>query len=100
MNLSEMQKIIREIYIHHDSRRGVQKTLEWFLSEVNELKAAIQNRDIPNIKEEAADTLAWLLSLLNLLNIDIEEAFLEKYNNKCPRCGSKPCKCIYREGPT
>ncbi len=94
-----MQKMIKEIYIHHDSRRGVYNTLKWLISEVEELDEAINNNDMQSIKEEASDVLAWLLSLMNLLSIDLEGAFLEKYNNKCPRCGAKPCTCDYRETP-
>lgn len=94
-----MQRMIKDIYIHHDSKRGIHKTFEWLLSEVYELGEAIQNNDINAVGEEASDVLAWLLSIMNLLSIDLEKAFLKKYNNKCPRCRSKPCKCPYREIP-
>ena len=99
MKLNDMQEMIKEIYIHHDSKRGVHKTYEWLLSEVHELGEAIKNNDIKGMKEEAADVLAWLLSLMNLVSIDLEKVFLEKYGDKCPRCRSKPCECRYREGP-
>lgn len=99
MKLSEMQKVIKEIYIHHDSKRGIHGTYKWLLSEVHELGDAISNNNINGVREEAADVLAWLLSLMNLVSINLEEVFLDKYGDKCPRCGSKPCTCPYREGP-
>jgi len=97
MQLSEIQKNIYEMYIHHDSKRGVEKTLEWFLTEVYELYSAVKEGS--EIGGEAADVLAWLLSLCNLLDIDLEKEFMEKYGDKCPKCRTYPCRCEYRETP-
>jgi len=94
-----MQRLIKEIYIHHDSRRGVKKTYKWLLSEVEELGVALNRGDSTSISEEAADVLAWLLSVMNLLDLDLEKAFIDKYGGRCPRCGGKPCRCPYREEP-
>ncbi|HIE36643.1 TPA: nucleotide pyrophosphohydrolase [Candidatus Geothermarchaeota archaeon] len=97
MHLEDIQKDIYEIYIHHDRRRGIDKTLEWFLTEVYELYIAIKYGG--DIGEEASDVIAWLLSLCNLYGINIEIEFKRKYGNKCPKCDSKPCTCEYRPEP-
>jgi len=41
---------------------------------------------------ELADTLAWLASLANQLDIPLDEAF-GRYADGCPRCGKVPCQC-------
>ncbi len=99
MSLNMLQKRIYEIYSHHDKRRGIQKTFKWFLSEVYELEEAIMDKDINGIKTEISDVLAWLLSIANLLEINLAEVFIERYGERCPKCGSNPCKCPYREEP-
>ncbi len=85
------------MYIHHDRKRGVDKTLDWLLTEVYELYVAVKEGG--DVSAEASDVLAWLLSLCNLLNIDLEREFINKYGDKCPKCGWNPCKCGYREYP-
>lgn len=100
MQLIEFQDLIRKTYIHYDAKRGVNNTFLWLKSEVKELENAIKRGDIKNQKEEIADVLAWLTSIANLLNINIEEAVIGKYGRGCPKCGSIPCKCPYRERPS
>ena len=97
VDISRFQEVIRETYIHHDRRRGLERTLDWLVSEVYELRQAIE--DGRGIEEELADVLAWLASVANLLGIDLEKAAVERYGEGCPKCGSKPCGCQYREGP-
>lgn len=97
MQLRDIQKNIHDTYIHHDKRRGLDNTLEWFLTEVYELYRAIKYKG--DIAGEASDVIAWLLSLCNLCGIDLEIEFKRKYGEKCPKCGSKPCICEYRPRP-
>ena len=99
MRIREFQKHIWEIYKDHDSRRGVYNTLKWLITEVYEFSEAVNKGDRRAIEEEAADVLAWLASVLNLLNIDLEKVSLERYGEGCPKCRSIPCKCSYREEP-
>jgi len=97
MKIGEFQLHIWKIYMHHDSRRGVEKTFNWLKREVEELGRAIEKGDTDNIKEEVADVLAWLSSVATLLNVNLEEAALSRYGNGCPKCGNIPCTCPYRE---
>ena len=99
MKISEVQRHIWRIYRHHDTKRGIEKTFNWFKSEVRELDEAIKSKDTTLIKEEMADVLAWLISIANLLNLELERIFIEKYGEGCPKCKSIPCRCEYRETP-
>ncbi|MBS7645567.1 MAG: MazG nucleotide pyrophosphohydrolase domain-containing protein [Candidatus Bathyarchaeia archaeon] len=94
MELREIQGHMRRLYLHRDSERGVLGTMLWLVSEVGELSNLIVKRgDRRAMADEAADILAWLCSECNLIGVDLEEAFTEKYGDGCPRCGRIPCKC-------
>ena len=84
---------MRRIYFHRDSKRGAKRTYEWLVEEVEELEEALRERDKDALEDEFADAVAWLASLANVVNIDLEKAALTKYNNKCPRCQESPCTC-------
>ena len=93
MKISDAQKMMREIYFEKDSKRGLEKTYIWLIEEIGELAKGLLKNEKSNIREELADAFAWLLSLANLMDIDLEDAFIRKYPNVCPRCGKKPCEC-------
>lgn len=84
MRISEAQELIRRAYYERDKARGLYATFAWLVEEVGELANALLANDRNNIEEEIADVFAWLLSVANLLNIDVEKAFLKKYNNPPP----------------
>jgi NTP pyrophosphatase (non-canonical NTP hydrolase) len=50
----------------------------WFIEEVGELATALASGDKANQAEEFADVLAWLCTLANISDIDLEKA-IEKY---------------------
>ncbi|RLG77117.1 MAG: nucleotide pyrophosphohydrolase [Thermoprotei archaeon] len=84
MKISEAQHLIREAYYGRDKARGLYATFTWLVEEVGELANAILEGDRDNIEEEIADVLAWLLSVANLLEVDVEKAFIKKYAAKGP----------------
>ena len=86
---------MRHLYLHRDCERGTNGTYKWLTDEVKELGDALKANDKKGIEEEFADVLAWLASLANVLNVDLEKASLEKYDNKCPKCGRAPCDCTF-----
>ena len=65
----------------------------WLVEEIAELGRAMSSQDRENLKDEFADVLAWLCSLANVLNIDLEEAATSKYDGKCPKCRQEVCGC-------
>lgn len=99
--MKNFQKLMADIYLEKDKKRGLEKTVLWLVSELGELSELIakngnvkENIEVKeNITLEMADCFAWLFSVANLLEIDAEEAFLKKYPHNCPRCHSVPCKC-------
>ncbi len=95
MHIREFQNMMRQLYFERDSDRGTERTLDWLVDEVEELREALKEGDTKAIEEEFADVLAWLASLANVVNINLEKAALSKYNNKCPKCGLSPCECPF-----
>ncbi len=95
MEIREFQDLMRRIYFHRDSKRGATGTFNWLVDEVEELGAAIKEEDKKALKDEFADVLAWLASLANVVDIDLEGATLKKYDDKCPKCRQVPCNCSF-----
>jgi NTP pyrophosphatase (non-canonical NTP hydrolase) len=95
MHIHEFQELMRRLYFHRDSERGLTKTLNWLVDEVEELKEALKTPNKKAIEDEFADVIAWLASLANVADIDLERAALNKYDNKCPKCGKMPCQCTF-----
>lgn len=95
MQIHEFQDMMKRIYFHRDSKRGVEKTYNWLMDEVEELGSAIEERETKAIENEVADVLAWLASLANVLQLDLETSATTKYNNKCPKCQKTPCQCPF-----
>jgi NTP pyrophosphatase (non-canonical NTP hydrolase) len=87
--------MMQRIYFHRDFKRGIKGTYDWLTDEVKELGEALQADDKIALENEFADVLAWLASLANIANVDLEKAALKKYDNKCPKCGHLPCQCTF-----
>ncbi|MEM2466271.1 MAG: MazG nucleotide pyrophosphohydrolase domain-containing protein [Candidatus Bathyarchaeia archaeon] len=95
MHIQEFQEMMRTLYFHRDSQRGVEKTFEWLVEEVAELGEALRADDIKALENEFADVIAWLASLANVANVNLEKAALGKYDGKCPKCRYVPCRCAF-----
>jgi NTP pyrophosphatase (non-canonical NTP hydrolase) len=93
-SIVEFQNLMRTLYGERDLARGSQGTMLWLVSEVGEfVEAMVKRKPLESLEDEAADILAWLCSVCNVLGIDLEKSSIAKYNKKCPRCGSTPCRC-------
>lgn len=88
--LRDFQELIRERYLSTDSARGVPGTFMWFIEEVGELATALQENapgqtptpeQRANLEEEFADVLAWMMTLANIVGVDMERA-IEKYTDE------------------
>ena len=95
MHVREFQDMMRRIYFHRDSERGAVGTFDWLVEEVEELGEALKEKNVKAVEDEFADVLAWLASLANVVNVDLEKAAIAKYNDRCPKCGQTPCKCSF-----
>jgi len=78
MQISEFQEFIREKYGKRDAERGTAATFMWFIEEVGELATALSGDDEENKIEEFADVFAWMCTLANINDVDIEKA-CDKY---------------------
>jgi NTP pyrophosphatase (non-canonical NTP hydrolase) len=98
-SIGQLQQVIRELYDAKDRRRGVEGTFMWFMEEVGELSAALRSGSDRERAEEFADVLAWLATLANITNVDLEAAVQAKYGGGCPGCRRHPCACDQAEKP-
>ncbi len=100
MKISDFQKLMKDLYFHQDSKRGIKNTFVWLVEEIGELATIIKEKEIDKEKasEELADVCAWINSIANLLDINMETALLHKYPNKCLKCNNNPCRCSTRSG--
>lgn len=87
ITISGFQELIRERYSKTDAARGTPGTFMWLIEEVGELATALQDnapgrtptkKQRANLDEEFADVLAWLTTLANINDVDLEVA-LRKY---------------------
>jgi NTP pyrophosphatase (non-canonical NTP hydrolase) len=99
LSISQFQEIIRTTYGAKDQRRGTEGTFMWFMEEVGELATALRDGTAQGRAEEFADVLAWLATLANVAEVDLEEAVQAKYGAGCPGCGRSPCTCGDTEKP-
>ena len=84
MKIREFQELIRERYFETDAQRGVPGTFLWLTEEMGELASELADRergkgDPEALALEFADVLAWLATIANVCDIDLEDAIERKY---------------------
>ena len=87
LTLRDFQQFIRDRYYTTDKARGTPGTFMWLVEEVGELatalhKAAGEGGETSGDSDPAgefADILAWLCTLANINDIDLEQAVRDKY---------------------
>lgn len=99
LSLADIQSHIRQMYFDKDAARGVEGTFMWLMEEVGELSSALRSDDRQNLAEEFADVIAWLSTIANIVDIDLNAAMLEKYGGGCPGCHRLVCECPNSEKP-
>lgn len=99
MTLKELQQLIQTMYSSKDEQRGIDGTFMWLMEEVGELAAALREGTPEELAKEFADVLAWLATIANVANIDLEQAVRDKYGRGCPGCGEMVCVCGIEEKP-
>ena len=96
MHINEFQEMMRQLYFKRDKERGVSGTYDWLVDEVEELGEELKKgTDREATEKEFADVIAWLASLANIMEIDLEKSAINKYNHKCPKCQRSPCQCTF-----
>ena len=83
LTIAAFQALIRQKYYKTDAARGTPGTFMWFIEEIGELATALQNNapgkaptpeQRANLDEEFADVFAWLMTLANINNVNVEAA--------------------------
>ena len=92
MHLAELQDLMERTYGTRDRERGLPAAVAWLAEEVGELAQAVRKGSHEQQVHEFGDVLAWLTSLANQLDVDLNEA-AQRYAEGCPRCTSTPCSC-------
>ena len=92
MELGELQRLMEDTYGVRDRERGPAVSVAWLVEEVGELAQAIRKGTPAQQAHEFADVLAWVASLANQVDIDLDVA-LARYADGCPKCSSMPCLC-------
>jgi NTP pyrophosphatase (non-canonical NTP hydrolase) len=90
--LRDLQASIAATFGERDRTRGVDGTFRWWVEEVGEVAKALRRRDPAELEHELGDALAWLTSVANLVDVDLERA-VARFMDSCPRCGKSPCIC-------
>ena len=114
VTFQSFQKLIREMYFEKDQARGIPASFLWLSEEIGELASALRETDpsekarIPadefksrreNLAAEFADVIAWLATIANVAEIDLNEAVDKKYGSGCPGCQQFICQCPDSEKP-
>lgn len=99
LSFADLQRHIRQMYHEKDAARGIEGTFMWLMEEVGELSSALRSDDRENLAEEFADVIAWLTTIANVAEIDLNAALVDKYGGGCPGCGKLVCECPDSEKP-
>jgi NTP pyrophosphatase (non-canonical NTP hydrolase) len=111
VSLAQFQQLIRDMYYEKDVVRGVPGTFMWFMEEVGELSSALREFESTqpgseqqancrqNLAAEFADVLAWMITIANVVEVDLNAAISKKYGSGCPGCRQFLCTCPDSEKP-
>jgi NTP pyrophosphatase (non-canonical NTP hydrolase) len=98
-SLADLQALIAKMYSSKDEARGIEGTFMWLMEEIGELATALREGTKEELALEFADVLAWLATIANVAEIDLQAAVLKKYGGGCPGCGQFVCECDVSEKP-
>jgi NTP pyrophosphatase (non-canonical NTP hydrolase) len=99
LTLSELQRMILQMYGQKDAARGDVATFLWLTEEFGELASALRAGTHEELAAEMADVLAWLATLANIRGVELDAAVMRKYGQGCPGCQASPCVCDAAEKP-
>lgn len=83
MTLDEVQTLMEELYGEADRARGMPATVAWLCEELGELAQAARKGTKEQQLHELGDVLAWLASLANQLDLNLDDA-MARYRENPP----------------
>ena len=84
MDLAQVQELMERLYGEGDRERGVPATVAWLCEELGELAQAVRKGTREQQLHEFGDVLAWLASLANQCDINLDDA-IDRYLTAPPR---------------
>lgn len=93
-SMGEYQRFIQEVYgdlnvRHFDSLDLLTNTQRFLMRGMK----GIRKNDTEKIVENLIISMGWFLSLMNRLNISLEEVIWQRFPYLCSYCGYAPCVC-------
>ena len=95
MEMRELQASMAHLYMERDRARGRDATFRWLTEEVGELAKAMRTGDRANLEHEFGDVLAWLASLANLEDVDLERGGRRGTPTPARGAAQAPCACPF-----
>ena len=92
MDLAELQDVIERTYGERDRGRSLAHSVAWLAEEFGELAQAVRKGTRDQVEHEFSDVLAWVASLANQVDVDLNDA-MQRFANGCPKCDAIPCAC-------
>ena len=92
MEIIAFQQKMQELCGDADRERGIPATIAWLAEELGELAQAVRKGTTEQQVHELGDVFAWLASLANQLDLDLEDA-ASRFVQGCPKCAASPCEC-------
>ena|SRR5690554_3166589 len=90
--IKEFQGYIASLYGEVNEHHSMEYVFSYLFRNAAYLSRVIGEKS--ESKDNFIKTYSWLFALSSKLNIDLEDAFLQKYPDVCPYCLVKPCICI------
>jgi NTP pyrophosphatase (non-canonical NTP hydrolase) len=81
MELSDVQRLMEQLYGEQDRARGIPATVAWLCEELGELAQAVRKGSPEQQLHELGDVLAWTASLANQLGLSLDEA-MQRYRDQ------------------
>lgn len=83
MTLDQVQTLMEDLYGPGDRERGMPATVAWLCEELGELAQAARKGTKEQQLHELGDVLAWLASLANQLDLNLDDA-MARYRENPP----------------
>ena len=81
LTISKAQKEVEKFVKNKNWKTESLEIFNHLVEEIGEIARALRKEDKENLKEELADSLFLLLKLSNQEGIDLNEAFIKKFNS-------------------
>ena len=91
-SLKEWQVMFDKIYGRINSLMWLISIWLHFHEELGEVIRDFRLKS-PKMKEEIADTFAWIIAFANKIKINLEEILWNQYPGRCDTCGKEKCIC-------